>query len=229
MKRGGDERSKLLVSTGIALTLLPAMLGLVVFVPAGTVYYWQGWVFLVTWVVGILTITVDLMRNDQGLLSRRLRRKEIRQVQIWTIAVVKFLFGAQVVFSAWNGHKTGGTLPAGVVLAGDGAVIVALWMMYAVMKANRYAGATIQVDEGQTISDKGPYAMVRHPYYTAICLVFIAIPVALGSVLGLIFAVPLAGAFVVRLLDEERMLVDELPGYADYLRRVPYRLVPRIW
>lgn len=229
MAKTNGGKSGLLLRAVIGGLCLPPIFGLLVFVPAQSFHYWQGWMFLAIWFFSFYGISIDLVLNDSDLLARRLRRKETRPKQKWALLTVKSFFAPQIVLSAWSGHLGALPVPSAVAIGGGVGMAAGFLLMLKVLRSNRYAGATVVVEEGQTVAEKGPYALVRHPYYTSMCVLFVACPIALGSTLGLALAVPLIAAIIVRLLDEEDLLIDELPGYKEYAGRVPYRLVPRIW
>jgi len=145
------------------------------------------------------------------------------------MALFKLLFVCQIVVSIEDHRFAWSVLPSAAVIGGDVAIAAGFWTMLLVMRANRYAAATVQVEHGQTLSDKGLYGVIRHPYYSGLLLLLFGIPPALGSAWGLLFSLALAVGIVIRLLDEEHLLTEELQGYLDYCSRVRYRLIPKVW
>lgn len=204
-----------------------------IFIPAGTFHYWQGWVFSGTFLVLSALIFGWMAIRDKELLERRLRvgprAEKTRAQKIFTavsspVAIVAFVI---MVFD----HRFGWSpaVPAWLALAGDGLGVLGMLIYFIVIRVNRFASSTVEVSEGQSVVSTGPYAVVRHPMYAGAILFFIGVPIALGSWWGLVFTPLFAGAFAWRSLSEERFLCANLPGYAEYMRKVRYRLVPYVW
>ena len=216
----------------LGLAGLAFVIGAVLFVGAGTIRYWQGWVYLVLFVGASALTTLDLLKRDPALLERRMRagptaEKEWTQRVIMLIASLAFL--GLLVVPALDRRFGWSAVPTWVVLGGDVLVAVGFYLVARVYRENSYTAATIEVAPGQTVISTGPYAVVRHPMYSGALLYMLGTSPALGSYWGLVaFAVILA-VLIWRLRDEEQVLARELPGYTDYLKRVRYRLVPRLW
>ena len=171
--------------------------------------------------------------GDKELLERRLRggpRAERTAVQKRFTAVAPFLGIVAVIFMVFD-HRFGWSppVPAWVSLVGDALVALGIVIYYLVIRENRFAAATVEIAEGQTVVSTGPYAVVRHPMYAGAILFLVGAPIALGSWWGLLFTPFLIGGFVWRLLNEEKFLSSNLPGYVEYISEVRYRLVPHIW
>jgi protein-S-isoprenylcysteine O-methyltransferase Ste14 len=202
------------------------------FVPAGTLDYWQAYVFMAVFVGGSAAITVYLAIKDPKLLERRMNvgptaEKEPTQKIIMFFALLGFI--ALLVVPALDRRFMWSSVPPRVSVIGDLLVALGFLLVYFVIRENSYAASTIQVVEGQTVISTGPYAVVRHPMYAGVLPLLIGTPLALGSWWGLgalIFFMP---ALIWRLLDEERFLHKNLPGYTEYTRKVRYRLVPFVW
>lgn len=211
---------------------LPVILALFVFLPAGTLDYWEAWLFSAVFAACSLAITLYLAVNDPQLLERRMNagpgaEKEPTQKIIMTGAFLAF--AAMPVLSAID-HRFGwSNVPAPMVILGDILIVLANAGFYLVFRENTYGAATIQVSEGQKVISTGPYAVVRHPMYSWALLMIVGMPLALGSWWGLIAAVAGVAGIVARLLDEEQFLARNLAGYPDYMREVRYRLVPLVW
>jgi protein-S-isoprenylcysteine O-methyltransferase Ste14 len=216
---------------GGLLSLL-GVLALALFLPAWTLDYWQAWVFLGVFGLSVLAITVYLMTTDPKLLERRVQagpvaEKERSQQVIQILASVAFV--ALFVFCAID-HRLGWSdVPPYVVVAGDVLVALGLLIVFFVFKENTFTSAIIEVDTEQKVISTGPYALVRHPMYLGGILMLCGVPLALGSWWGLLAVIPIAVVIVWRLIDEERFLVKNLPGYAAYQDNVKYRLVPYVW
>jgi protein-S-isoprenylcysteine O-methyltransferase Ste14 len=216
----------------LALVILAAALGLLLFGAAGTMRYWQAWVYLSIFLGASLLTTLSLMRNDPALLARRMRggpfaEKERSQRLIMTFASLGFI--ALLVVPALDHRFAWSSVPLPVVLMGNVLVAVGFYLVFLVYRENTFTAATIEVTAGQKVVTTGPYAMVRHPMYASAILYIVGTPLALGSYWGLLAVAAMMPFLIWRLLDEERVLTRNLPGYRDYQQGVRYRLVPRIW
>jgi protein-S-isoprenylcysteine O-methyltransferase Ste14 len=205
----------------------------VIFIPAWTLDYWRGWAFFASLGISTTLATLYIAIHDPKLFERRLTAgpaRETTRTQKIITAVGAPVFYVACVAMVFD-HRFGWSpaVPAMVSIAGDILIVLGLYIYYLVTKENSYAASTVVVAEGQTVCSTGPYAFVRHPMYAGALLVFLGMPLALGSWWGLLI-VPFATAILAwRLLDEEKLLASDLPGYTDYLRHVRYRLVPYIW
>lgn len=216
----------------LALAILAVVMGLVLFVTAGTVHYWQAWIYLAVFVGASALLTADLMRRDPALLARRMRggpTAETEPTQRLIMWIVSLGFLALLVVPALDRRVGWSHVPAWAVLAGDGLVLLGCYGILRVYRANTYGGATIRVTADQKVITTGPYAIVRHPMYATASFYLIGTPVALGSPWGLLALALIVPALIWRLLDEERILARDLPGYTDYQRKVRFRLIPLIW
>ncbi|MFY2860981.1 methyltransferase family protein [Mycobacterium sp. THU-M104] len=206
--------------------------GLILFVPAGTVNYWQAWVFLVVVAVLAWLPALYLLRTNPVALQARIRggpAAETRMAQKVVIAGLYSSLAAMVVASALD-HRFGWSrVPTTICLVGDVVVAVGLSVMGLVVVQNSYAAATVRVEAGQTVVSTGLYGLVRHPMYTGNVIMMVGIPLALGSLWGLVFVVPGLIVLASRIGDEEKLLRNELEGYRAYTRKVRYRLIPRVW
>jgi len=203
-----------------------------IFVPAGTVHYWQGWTFLATFVFSTLITTVYLARNDPKLLERRLSagpQAETEPVQKVIVALIIFLFAALLVFSALDWRFQWSPVPLWVSIVGDLIIFLSYVFFIWVFRENSYGASTIQVTEDQKVVSTGPYALIRHPMYVGALVMVAGIPLALGSWWGLFFFFLTMPILMWRLIDEEWFLHKHLPGYREYTRKVRYRLIPFVW
>lgn len=203
--------------------------GYSIFGPANTVHYWQGWCFLLLSWVSYLGLTIAVVRKSPDLLHRRMQRKESRPTQRRVMPVFKVLYVVQISGSAldWRFHLS--HVPMWTSIWADGLLCLGCWIIYTALAANQFAGSTIRVETEQTVIDTGVYGLVRHPFYLGFALMILATPLALGSAWFLIISMIMIGCLAIRLVNEEKMLLEELTGYDDYRRRVRYRLVPRVW
>ena len=213
------------------LGVLIAM-ALLLFAPAETIHYWQAWVFLAVYAMCSLAITIYLMKRDPGLLERRLRGGPIAEkkpIQKIIQSVTALGFVAMLVVPAVD-HRFGGSgLPAVVVLAGDVLLVGGFLMVFFVFRENTFASATVEVAREQRVISTGPYALVRHPMYAGSLVWLIGMSLALGSEWGPLVLLLMLPALIWRLLDEEKLLTDNLPGYWEYCQTVRYRLLPHVW
>jgi protein-S-isoprenylcysteine O-methyltransferase Ste14 len=202
------------------------------FLPAGTLDYWQAWLFMAVFVGASGAITAYLAIYDPRLLERRMSagpraEKEKSQKIIMFFAMVGFI--ALLVFPALD-HRFGWSLvPAYLSLVGDVLIALGFLFIFFVMRKNSYAASTIQIADDQKVVSTGPYAYVRHPMYAGALPLLVGTPIALGSWWGLFALVFFMPALLWRLLDEEQFLHKNLPGYTEYAQKVRYRLVPFIW
>lgn len=224
------------MSTGIRLAassvLGTAALAAILFAPAGTLNYWQAWVFIAVFTTATLVPSIYLARTNPAALQRRMHagpRAETRPAQkIIIVASFVSLF-ATMAFSALDHRFAWSAVPAWLCVVGDVLVVGGLGVAMLVIVENSYAAATITVEAGQTLTTDGLYGFVRHPMYAGDAVMMIGMPLALGSYWGLIFVIPGAAALAFRIRDEESMLTQELAGYREYAHRVRYRLVPYVW
>lgn len=207
-------------------------LGALVFLPAWTLAYWQGWVFLFVFCVLSLAITVYLMKHDPKLLERRLKagpraEKEKAQKFIQIITSVGFLVG--IVFSVIDHRFSWSIVPTYAAIMGNILVAVGFLIIFLVFKENTFTSGIIEVAPEQKVISTGPYGLVRHPLYAGAFVMLLSMPLALGSLWGLLAIIPIMFGIVWRLLDEEKFLAKNLSGYAEYQEKVKYRLLPFVW
>jgi protein-S-isoprenylcysteine O-methyltransferase Ste14 len=224
--------SSLKTRAWLSLAILDLIIAVVLFGFAGTLRYWQGWVYLLLMAGVSATITLDLMRRDPALLERRLKggpTAESRPQQRLIMVGTSVCFFAMLIVPALDFRYQWSPVPPAMVVLGNILFVLGFAFIARIYRENTFTSATIGVIEGQQVISTGPYAVVRHPMYASGLLYLLGTPLALGSYWGLLpfaFMVPL---LIFRLVDEERMLLRELPGYDDYRRRVRHRLVPFVW
>ena len=216
----------------LGLVQLVAMLAIFLFLPGWTLDYWQAWVFLAVFSVSVFLVTLYFLKKDPSLIERRLKagpsaEQERSQKIIQGLAAIFFILPF-IVSSI--GHRLGwSTVPTFVALLGDILVAVGLYIVFLVFRENTFTSATIEVTDEQKVISTGPYAVIRHPMYSGAFIMLLGIPLALGSWWAFIFVFLLFAAIVWRLLEEEKFLAKNLPGYKSYRQRVRYRLIPFIW
>ena len=215
-----------------ALAFLAAAMAVLLFAAAGTVRYWQAWLYLTVFFGGAVLITMDLMRRDPALLERRLRggpTAEKRPIQKFIMFWMQLGFIAVVVVPALDRRYGWSAPPIGAVLGGNILVAIGCYVTFLVYKENTFTSAIIDVAADQRVVSSGPYAVVRHPMYAGMLLYVAGTPLALGSYWGFIGVAATLPFLLWRLFDEERFLREQLPDYADYQQKVRRRLVPGIW
>ena len=206
-------------------------MALLLFLPARTIHYWQAWLYLLIFTGSSLVLTLYLMKNDPALLRRRMSggptaEREPTQKLIMLFASLGFV--ALLVVPALDRRFGWSDVPTYVALAGDILVAVGFYGIYLVYRENTFTSATIELAQDHRVISTGPYAIVRHPMYANGSLFLLGTPLALASYWGLAPFAATMPFLIWRLVDEE-FLVQRLPGYADYQKRVPYRLIPRVW
>jgi protein-S-isoprenylcysteine O-methyltransferase Ste14 len=224
--------SNLNVKAWLGLVFLATAMGLLIFIPAATLRYWQAWCFLAVFLGASLSITLYLAKHDPALLRRRLAggpTAEPMAEQRIIMLLASIGFAGLLVVPAFD-HRFGwSSAPLPAVIAGDVLIAIGFGIVFTVFKENAFASARIEIAKDQTVVSTGPYALVRHPTYAGALLYLLGMPLALGSLWGLLVAVAMAPIVVWRLLDEEKLLARGLSGYADYQRAVPWRLIPGIF
>jgi protein-S-isoprenylcysteine O-methyltransferase Ste14 len=211
---------------------LAIVLGLTIFLPAWTLDYWQAWILVAIFFACTLAVTLYLMKNDPKLLERRVKagvgsEQERSQNIIQAFAAVVFI--AIFVVSALD-HRFGWSIvPLSLIALGDILIALGFYLVFLVFKENTFASGTIEVGTEQKVIATGPYALVRHPMYVGALVMLVGVPLALGSLWGLVAIVPMVMVLVARLLDEEKFLAKNLAGYSEYQGKVRHRLLPLIW
>lgn len=216
----------LVFSIFVKFLLGAVALGLLIFLVAWTLDYWQAWTFIVVFMALLTLYSAYFSVKDPALMERRkLDAREIK-IYIWYVYILEI---GMFVLCAID-HRFGWShMPAWVSIAGNGLVALAIIIWFLSKRENSFAGAAIKIYEGQTVVTTGPYAHVRHPSYAGDLTLIAGIPLALGSWWGLVIFALLLPLMIWMIHDEEKLLIKELPGYAEYMRKVRYRLIPYLW
>ena len=206
-----------------------ALVGLLIFLPAGTFMFFNGWLFMGILFVPMFIVGTIMMFKNPELLQKRLNAKEKQKEQCLVVRLSGLMFLAGFIVAGLGFRFGWYTLPKGVAI-GAAAVFLAAYILYAeVLRENAYLSRTIEVQKGQTVIDTGLYGVVRHPMYSATLLMFLSTPLVLGSlysfVVFLIYPIIIAN----RIKHEEKFLEKELKGYLQYKQKVKYRLIPFVW
>jgi protein-S-isoprenylcysteine O-methyltransferase Ste14 len=220
---------KLLAEALVKFSLGALMVGALIFLPAGSLGFWQGWLLMGLLFIPMLIAGFVMLFKAPDLLAKRLDAKEKQAAQKGVLAFSGLMFVGGFVVAGLD-HRFGWSrMPVWVTVTGA-AVFLLSYALYAeVLRENAYLSRTIRVEEGQTVVDTGLYGIVRHPMYMATILLFLAMPVVLGSWWALLVFASYPAIIVVRLKDEEALLEKELAGYCDYQKKVRWRLVPFVW
>ena len=205
---------------------------LLVFWPAGTFDYWRGWAFIAVFAAATMIPSLYLAATNPAALKRRMQAGPAAETRPLQKIIITFAFlsmGAMIVVSALDFRFGWSSVPAAVSVIGDVMVAVGLLIAMITTIQNGYAAANINVESDQKVVSTGFYALVRHPMYSGNVVLMVGIPLALGSYWGLLFVILGLVVLAVRILDEEKVLAQQLTGYTDYVQRVHYRLVPGVW
>jgi protein-S-isoprenylcysteine O-methyltransferase Ste14 len=200
--------------------------------PAGSLRFWQGWLFGFVFIAATSAMSIYFLKHDPKLVERRMQiGPTAEQEPAQKIIMAIFLSGFVVLLALpgfdYRWHWS--AVPPWLVLTANVGVALSFGIFFVVLKQNSYAASTIRVEAGQPVVSTGAYAIVRHPLYSGALVLLTFTPLALGSYWTLLVLVPMVPVLAWRLLDEERFLKLNLPGYADYCRSIRFRLIPRIW
>jgi len=224
--------NSLAVKALVSVFVLTIVMGLILFGAAGTVHYWEAWVYLAVFAIVSVLTTIYLITHDPDLLQRRMRggpTAESRPAQRVIMIFTCLAFLGLLIVPGLDRRLQGSTIPVYVVITGDFLVAVGFYFIFRVYRENTFTSATIEVAANQKVIHTGPYGLVRHPMYASALLYLFGTPLALGSYWGLIPFVFVIPFLLWRIIDEEKMLGKELAGYREYQQRVRYRLVPGLW
>lgn len=223
---------KILAQLAVSVPIGLIAFGLMVFLPAGTFDYWQGWAFIAVFAIATLLPSIYLAVRNPDALRRRMQAgpgAETRTAQK-VISVVAFgSLAAMIVVSALDFRFGWSTMPAAVSVLGDALVALGLGIAMLVVIQNGYAAANVTVESGQQLTTTGLYGLVRHPMYFGNVIMMVGLPLALGSYWGLLFVLLGLIVLALRIGDEEKLLSEELDGYREYTHKVSHRMVPYVW
>lgn len=205
------------------------LVGLLIFLPAGTLSYTYGWLLIGLLFAPMLIAGFVMLAKSPDFLAKRLDVKEKQGAQKGVVALSGLMFIAGFVVAGLDFRFGWSTVPTGVVITAS-VLFLAAYALYAeVMRENAFLSRTVKVEEGQTVVDTGLYGVVRHPMYAVTILLFLMIPLVLGSWYALIVFAFYPAIIIVRLKDEEELLTKELAGYVEYKKKVKYRIIPFVW
>jgi len=216
------------VRSAVSLVVFMAML----FIPAGTLRFWPGWLYGFIFAASTTALSVYFLKHDPKLVERRMKvgpAAEQRPAQKIIMAITMAGFILLIVLPGLDYRWHWSSVPPWLVLAANAVLALSFAIFFIVLKQNSFAASTIRVEADQPVVSTGLYAIVRHPLYSGALLLMLATPLALGSYWTLLVAFALIPVLMWRLLDEERFLTQNLPGYSDYCRATRFRLIPSIW
>ena len=220
---------KLALSALIKFTFGLALVGALLFLPAGSLAFFNAWLFIGLLFVPMLILGIVLLVKSPDLLKKRLNAKEKQNAQKGVVAISALLFLAGFIVAGLDFRFGWSHMPAWAVAVASAILLISYALYCEVMRENAYLSRTIEGQNGQKVVDTGLYGIVRHPMYAVTIWLFLAIPVLLGSLYALLCFLPYIPVIVVRILNEEKLLSAELDGYEEYKKRVKYRLLPLIW
>ena len=205
------------------------LVGLLLFLPAGTLAYWQAWLLMGILFLPMFLAGLIMMNRSPDLLRKRLNAKEEQAEQKEVILFSGLMFLAAFILAGLNFRFGWIVLPAWVSYAAAVVFLLAYVLYGEVLRENAYLSRTIEVQEKQKVIDTGLYGMVRHPMYMSTLFLFLSMPLVLGSVLSFVVMLTYLPIIAKRIRNEEQVLKDGLNGYADYMKRVRYRVIPFVW
>ena len=223
------NKMKLLLSALTKFLLGLILVGAILFLPAGSFSFTGGWLFIALLFIPMIFLGVALFVKAPDLLEKRLGAKEKENTQKGVVALSGLLFLAGFIVAGLDFRFGWSHVPTWLVITASVALLVSYALYAEVMRENAYLSRIIEVQEGQKVVDTGLYGIVRHPMYAVTVWLFLSIPLVLGSFWSLLCFAPYPIIMAVRILNEEKVLTQGLDGYADYRKKVKYRLMPFIW
>lgn len=208
--------------------IIMIVMALALFIPAGSLEYWQGWIWWSLINGMTLFITSFFVRRDPGLLARRMKVQE-KETPPLTERIMSFLSLLTFLLPGFDYRFHWSAVPVWLVITANAMVLTGYIIIFLVFKENSYASTVIQVEKEQKVISSGPYAAVRHPMYSGLLLIMLFTPWALGSYWALVFAALFIPVILRRIKREELVLSNQLPGYTNYLAKTRYRLIPYVW
>ena len=210
-------------------SLVPIVLLLLILVPAGTLIYWQVYLYITILVVPMIFVLFYFLKNDPLFLERRTKAKEKEKEQVVIQIVFSFIFLSGFVIPGLDKRFGWSDVPIYIVILSDMIILLGYLLIFFVFKQNSYASRIVEVEKNQKVISTGLYGFVRHPMYIGVIIMFVPTSIALGSYWGLIPMTTIPIALVFRIINEEKVLSKDLPGYKDYCQKTRYRLIPYVW
>ena len=222
-------RGKLIAAVSIRLLSGIIVISAMFFLTAGTFQYWEAWLYMFTLFIPMFFVFIYLIKKEPELLARRMkmREKEKEQKLIIKLSYIPFLIA--FLLPGFDKRFGWSNVPTAVVIIADIFVLISYGVFFLVLIENPYASRIVEVESEQTVITSGPYAIVRHPMYSVVLLMYILSPLALGSywaVVPMIFVIPV---IIARILNEEKVLKRDLDGYEEYMQKTRYKIIPGVW
>ena len=221
--------AKLFIQAIIKFLAGVILIGLLIFLPAGTFSFFNGWLFMIILFVPMFLAGIVMMFKNPALLKSRLNAKEKQREQNVVIKLSGIMFLMGFIVAGLDFRFNWFTVPKGVVIGGTIVFLIAYILYAEVLKENTYLSRTIEVQKNQKVIDTGLYGIVRHPMYSATLLLFLSMPLVLGSIYSFLIFLAYPLIIAKRIKEEEKFLEKELEGYREYKQKVKYRLIPFIW
>ena len=224
-----EERKALLRKMVIRFAFFFPVMGVLILLPAGTFNYWQFYVYCGILMVPMLAVLFHFLKHDPKFLERRSRAREKEKAQVLISVLSSMIFIAGFVIPGLDKRFGWSTVPYHITIIACVVILLGYLIIFFVFRQNSYASRVIEVDEEQEVISTGLYGIVRHPMYVGVLIMYIPTPVALGSYWGLIPFALLPLSLGLRILNEEKVLKENLKGYSEYCLKTRYRLIPYIW
>ncbi len=224
-----ENRSLLIIRALVMYLLSLLFVVLLIFLPAGSLKFRNGWLFIGVLFTAMIIVLIWLLVKDPGLLAKRLKTKEKEKPQkvYLVLSMIVLLFTFVIPGLDYRFHWS--DVPVPVVLVSTVIMMAGYVIFFAVMRQNTYASRVIEIQEGQKLIDTGLYSLVRHPMYLGATILYVSAPLVLGSWYAFITAVFVPVLLIIRIMNEEKVLISGLKGYTDYMNKVKYRLIPFLW
>jgi len=229
MEEKALPRNELLKMVFTRVALFFPVMALFFFLPAGTFAYWQAWIYLAILFIPMVFVLNYLLKNNPKLLERRMRMREKEQAQKKIVKFSSFFLLLAYIVPGFDFRWGWSHVPLALVVTSFILVLFGYYLVFLVFRENTYTSRIIEVEQGQKVTSSGPYAIVRHPMYIGAILMYLFSPLALGSWWAFIPGAMIIPTIVFRILNEEKILQRDLPGYIEYMQKVKYRLLPGIW
>lgn len=223
------EMKSLIKKILVRFSMVPIVLGLLILLPAGTFNYWQVYLYFSILIIPMIFVLIYFLKNDPGFLERRTRAKEKEKEQLIVQIAFSIIFLIGFAIPGLDKRFDWSNVSFTVVILADIVILLGYLMIFFVFKQNSYASRIVEVEKDQKLISTGLYGIVRHPMYIGVIIMLVPTPVALGSYWGLIPMGTIPLALIFRIINEEKVLCKELPGYTDYCKNTKYRLIPYIW
>ena len=230
MKGKNTSNNKLLlIKVLIRFVLAIIVLVLIFFLPAGSIKFWEAWVYMGILFTPMIFVLIYLLKKDPELLERRMKMKEKEEPQKVFVKLSILVFLTAFIIPGFDYRFEWSEVPFVVIIIADLFIFIGYLLFFLVLKENTHASRIIEVGKGQKVISTGPYAIIRHPMYVAVLMMYILSPLALGSYWAVLAVLPLPALIILRIKNEEKILIDKLSGYREYTQKVKYRLIPYVW